>query len=107
MAARYDKATNRYLFELERAKLACRVCVACGDPTGDRAARIRALLAEGRWPHQDEWLYCQECADEKFRKKLSAAPARLFSSGGGCPLEPNADDTGPWGENAIRDLEDG
>jgi hypothetical protein len=107
MAGRYDKTTYSYLFGLERMKLSRKTCAACGDPTGSMKARMRSLLAAGDWPHAAEWLFCRECADEKFRRQLCDEPARLFTSGGGRSVRPNIDDTGPWGENAIRILEDG
>jgi ribosomal protein L34E len=107
MAARYDKTTNGFLFSLEKEKLSCKTCAACGDPTGSMEDRMKSLRDEDRWPHRDEWLYCRECADEKFRRRLSITPARTFPSGGGCPLEwSGSTDAGPWGENAIRHLED-
>jgi hypothetical protein len=84
-----------------------RFCVACGDRTGRPSARLHHLEFRNREPHEDEMLYCEECADEKFRGRLSTEPARLFSPGAGSPLEPSDDDAGPWGENAIRSLEDG
>ena len=106
MSQRYDKATNGYLFSQETEKLARRTCSACGDPTGTKSARMASLRDEGRWPHKDEWLYCQECADEKFRHRLSTEPARTFPSGAGCPLErSDGDDPSPWGENNVRILE--
>jgi len=107
MAERYNKAAYSRLFSAEKLKRTSETCLACGDPTGSTERRMTVLRDEGRWPHRDEWLYCQECADEKFRRRLSSVPARTFPSGSGCPLEPNVDDTGPWGENAIRYLEDG
>lgn len=81
-------------------------CKACGDPFDGIDNRIADLQKIGQPIHKQEHLYCLECADEIFRGRLSIRPARLHSSGAGCPLEPN-DDAGPWGENAIRNMEDG
>jgi hypothetical protein len=107
LSERFNKAAHKYLFFLEREKRQRLTCLACGDPVEDKEHRMFTLRSEGRWPHEDEWLYCQECADEKFRRRLAHTPARTFPSGHGCPLEhSNSDDTGPWGENAIRHLED-
>ena len=50
---------------------------------------------------------CRECAMELLFGIIDTTPARLFSPGGGCPLEPNEDDATPWQENAIRIMEDG
>lgn len=80
-----------------------RTCKACGD--GVDVAKRRERLGEQGIPiAKGEFDYCRECADELFRGKLSLKPARLFSAGGGCPLEPSDDDS-PWQANAIRELE--
>ena len=80
-----------------------RKCRACGDGVDVAARRVR-LNAQGISVATGELYYCRECADELFRDKISSKPARLFSAGGGCPLEPS-DDASPWQANAIRELE--
>jgi len=62
-------------------------CACCGDP----AEKIH----EGR-------PLCMECWDELINGVISTEPAHPYGTGG-CygPLE----DTGPWQDNAIRDLE--
>lgn len=106
--AEFSKVAFSYLFCLERDKLVSKVCVACGDPTGSQEDRMMALRAADRWPHQDEWFYCEDCANEKFRKRLSIVPAKIYATGAGCPLEQRGDDDGdPSIENAVRCLEDG
>jgi hypothetical protein len=85
-----------------------RPCQACGDPVGERSERLGRLQLLGRTPAKGEWRYCEECADEKFRGRLPRTSARLFSAGGGCPLERgDGDDPSPWEENVVRALEDG
>ncbi len=79
-------------------------CKACGDPVGCVETRRKELIRLCLPIFASEVAYCTECADELFRGRLSIRPARLFSAGAGCPLEPN-DDAGPYQENAIRDLE--
>jgi hypothetical protein len=79
-------------------------CKACGDPITRLDERVSDLKELSLPVHAGEGRYCLECADELFRGRLSKTPAKLFSSGAGCPLEPN-DDAGPWQENAIRDME--
>lgn len=50
--------------------------------------------------------YCQECFNELRFGTIVQTGAKLYSSGSGCPLEPNeGDDSSPWQDNAIRDME--
>jgi hypothetical protein len=72
------------------------ICAACGDECFGNGEH-----QPGKW--RGKW-YCWECIEELRDGKISTTPARTYPSGGGCPLEPN-DDAGPWGENAIREME--
>ncbi len=80
-----------------------KTCKACGDRF-DGSKRAQKLERDGLSLQDGELAYCRTCADEKFRGIVKIQNVNTFPSGGGCPLEPN-DDAGPWGENAIRELE--
>jgi hypothetical protein len=79
-------------------------CKACGDGF-DPKSRHEKLSHIGKSVVQGELLFCLECANEIFRGVISNKPARLHSAGRGCPMEPNEDDSSPWQDNAIRDME--
>lgn len=83
-----------------------RICQSCGESFDDagRLARLDVLMLKA---HKQEFTRCMECADELFRGKIKTQRARIFPSGGGCPLEPNETDSSMWQDNAIRDMEDG
>jgi hypothetical protein len=78
-------------------------CKACGDEF-DSDQRAEKLKRKGLKLQPGELNYCRECANELFRGKISSRPAKLYSSGSGCPLEPG-DDNNPWGENNVRIME--
>ena len=80
-------------------------CPACGDEFQPRL-RTAARLRDEAPLEPAELAYCEECANELFRGVISTRPAKTYPTGGGCPLEPNPDDGGPWQENNIRHLED-
>ena len=77
--------------------------MACGDNFDEEAIRLLASEAD-RQLAPTEVMYCQECGDEKFRNAISTRPARLFSTGRGCPLEPGSESS-PGQDNAIRRME--
>jgi len=84
-----------------------RTCKLCGD-TFHPEQRAKQLKEIGGRFREAELVYCLECANELFRGKIDVTPARVFPSGHGCPLEARGDaseDSGPWGENAIREME--
>ena len=68
------------------------VCSACGDPA--TKGHVKRLL-------------CDECYGEIVFGTISTERAKIDCSSLGCPLEPNDDDSSPWQDNAIRQLEDG
>ena len=80
----------------------CWACDALYHP--DDTERWKRLADIQVIPVVDERRYCEACANEKYRGVVSTRPAKLYSSGAGCPLEPNAD-AGPWQENNIRAME--
>ena len=80
-------------------------CKACGDEF-DLEFRAERLSRIGQTLNANESPYCRECADELFRGTISTRPARLFSSGPGCPHEPSETDSTPWQDNVIRAMED-
>lgn len=85
-----------------------RICLACGD-SFDSEHRLDTLRRLCIKPAKEEMKYCLECASEVFRGIVSTTPAKTFYPGRGCPLEggKHADeDMSPWGENAMRSLED-
>ena len=80
----------------------CWACDAMYDP--DDSERWKILEKLCIVPDPAERRYCKSCANEKFRGIVNTCPAKLHSSGAGCPLEPS-DDAGPWQENNIRAME--
>ena len=79
-------------------------CKACGD-SFNPSNRAEYLARKDYQGFAGELQYCTECANELFRDVIKTRPAKLYSAGAGCPLEPN-DDSSPWQDNAIRSMED-
>lgn len=80
-------------------------CKACGDPI-NRELRRHALKRDGIKPAPSELDYCRECADELYRDTIRIRRVETHATGRGCPLErKNSDDSSPWQDNVIRQME--
>lgn len=80
-------------------------CIECGECfDAEKASCVRRFKDYANVTELEQ-KHCLECGNEKFRGVIETTPARLFSAGSGCPLEPNGD-ASPWQENAIRDMEE-
>ena len=67
-------------------------CIYCGD----LATKHKSVLP-----------MCDDCYGEITDGKIPMVRAETYPSGAGSPMEPNDDDSSPWQDNAIRDMEEG